>query len=59
METFSMVMSGPTKRWSFKDKNRLFGMNPEDVADFLNMYGWRVLEHLSYKELAKGYVTTG
>jgi len=39
-----------------KDKIWLFGMDPEDVADFLGVYGWRVLEHLGYEELAERYV---
>ena len=34
----------------------LFGIDPEAVADFLGGYGWRVLEHLGYEELAEVYV---
>lgn len=34
----------------------LFGMAPEEVTDFLGVYGWRVLEHLGYEELAVRYV---
>jgi methyltransferase (TIGR00027 family) len=34
----------------------LFGIGPEAVADFLGGYGWRVLEHLGYEELAEVYV---
>ena len=34
----------------------LFGLDPENVDDFLGDYGWRVLEHLGYEELADRYV---
>jgi methyltransferase (TIGR00027 family) len=34
----------------------LFGMEPEGVAPFLQAYGWRVVEHLGYEELAERYV---
>lgn len=44
------------KKFVLKDKIWLFGMAPEDVADFLGGYGWRVLEHLGYEELAEVYV---
>ena len=44
------------KRLVLKDKVWLFGLNPEDVADFLDGYGWRVLEHLGYDDLAAAYV---
>lgn len=44
------------KRMLLKDKIWFFGMEPEDVADFLGGYGWRVLEHLGYEELAERYV---
>jgi len=44
------------KRWVLKDKSWLFGIDPEDVADFLGGYGWRVLEHVGYEELAERYV---
>ena len=33
-----------------------FGFDPEDVDDFLCDYGWHVLEHLGYEELADRYV---
>jgi len=33
-----------------------FGVNPDDVADLLGAYQWRVLEHLGYDELAERYV---
>jgi len=44
------------KKMLLKDKSWFFGMNPEEVADFLGVYGWRVLEHLSYEELAERYI---
>jgi methyltransferase (TIGR00027 family) len=44
------------KRFVLKDKSWLFGMDPEGVADFLGVYGWQVLEHLGYEELAEWYV---
>ena len=39
-----------------KDKFWLFGMNPEEVPGFLESYGWRMVEHLGYEELAERYV---
>ena len=33
-----------------------FGLAPEEVADFLSAYGWRIIEHLGYDELAERYV---
>lgn len=44
------------KRMVLKDKSWIFGMHPEDVGDFLSGYGWCVLEHLGYEELAERYV---
>ncbi len=44
------------KKMLLKNKIWLFGMDPKDVANFLGEYGWRVLEHLGYKELADVYV---
>ncbi len=44
------------KQYVLKDKFWLFGMAPEDVADFIAAYGWRVVEHLGYDELADRYV---
>jgi methyltransferase (TIGR00027 family) len=40
-----------------KNKLWLYGLDPENVDDFLGDYGWRVLEHLGYEELAERYVT--
>jgi methyltransferase (TIGR00027 family) len=39
-----------------KEKSWLFGLDPGEVADFLSTYGWKVLEHLGYEELAERYV---
>ena len=39
-----------------KDKVWLFGLDPEEVADFLDGHGWKVLEHLGYDDLADAYV---
>lgn len=44
------------KKMLLKDKIWFFGIDPEDVADFLGVYGWRVLEHVGYEELAERYV---
>ena len=44
------------KRMVLKDKSWLFGIDPVDVSDFLGGYGWRVLEHVGYEELAERYV---
>jgi len=34
----------------------LFGMEPEDCPSFVEPYGWRVIEDVSYDELAAKYV---
>ncbi len=39
-----------------KGKFWLFGMDPEEVPSFLESYGWRVVEHLGYEDLAERYV---
>lgn len=39
-----------------KDRVWHFGFAPEDVADFLSEYGWRLVEDLGYDELAEQYV---
>ena len=44
------------KRLVLNDKIWLFGLNSEEVSYFLDGYGWRVLEHLGYDELADAYV---
>jgi len=44
------------KQMLLKDKIWFFGIDPEHVDDFLDEYGWRVLEHLGYDELSERYV---
>jgi methyltransferase (TIGR00027 family) len=44
------------KQMLVKDKIWLFGINPEQVDDFIGEYGWRVVEHLGYDELDERYV---
>ncbi len=44
------------KRYVVRGKLWLFGMDPEGVVNFLEPYGWRVIEHLGYEELAERYV---
>lgn len=39
-----------------KDKIWLFGMDPEEWPDFLEGYGWRIVEHVGYEELAERYI---
>jgi methyltransferase (TIGR00027 family) len=39
-----------------KDKSWLFGLDPDEVGEFLSAYGWQVQEHLGYDELANVYV---
>jgi methyltransferase (TIGR00027 family) len=33
-----------------------FGFKPENLSEFLNDYGWRLVEDLSYEQLAERYV---
>ncbi len=44
------------QQYVVKDKAWLYGWHPEEVVDFLARYGWRVVEHLGYDELAEKYV---
>jgi methyltransferase (TIGR00027 family) len=44
------------KKMLLKDKIWFVGMDPEGVAEFLGGYGWRMLEHNGYEELAERYV---
>lgn len=39
-----------------KDTVWHFGFDPKKVTDFLSEYGWRIIEHLGYDELAELYV---
>lgn len=44
------------KRYVVRGKIWLFGMDPEGLVNFLEAYGWRVIEHPGYEELAERYV---
>jgi len=44
------------KRMVLKGEAWFFGIDPEDVSELIGVYGWRVLEHLGYDELAERYV---
>ena len=44
------------ERMIVKDNAWHFGFEPEKVADFLGEYGWRMIEHLGYDDLADRYV---
>ena len=44
------------KQYVIKDKTWLFGLHPEEVSSLLGTYGWRVVEHLGYEELAARFV---
>lgn len=43
------------ERMIVKDNAWHFGFNPENVADFLSEYGWRLIEDLGYDELGERY----
>jgi len=47
---------GLYQQYVVKDKAWLYGWHPEEVANFLARYGWRLAEHLGYDELAEKYV---
>jgi len=44
------------RKYVVRDKTWLFGMDPEGVPELLGAYGWRVVEHLGYEELAERYM---
>jgi len=44
------------RKMVLKDNIWLFGLEPGKVADFLGGYGWSVIEHIGYDELAEQYV---
>ena len=44
------------KQMLVKDKIWLFGLDPENIDDFLGEYRWRVVEHLGYDQLGERYV---
>lgn len=43
------------RQWVVKEKIWRFGLEPEKIADFLKDYGWSILEHLGYAQLAEQY----
>jgi methyltransferase (TIGR00027 family) len=44
------------KQHVVRGKDWLFGLDPEAVAELLGSYGWCVVEHLGYEQLAERYV---
>jgi methyltransferase (TIGR00027 family) len=42
---------------NYRKKNRIirFGMDPDKIADFLDRYGWEILEHVGYDDLVEKY----
>lgn len=44
------------ERMVLKGRIWLFGMDPADMEGILNAYGWQVLDHLGYEDLAGRYV---
>jgi hypothetical protein len=43
-------------RYVIKDKSWIFGLNPEKWPEFLNHYGWKVIEDIELKELNSKYI---
>jgi methyltransferase (TIGR00027 family) len=43
-------------KWVVKEQTWLYGMDPDAVPGFLGAYGWKVIDHLGYDELAERYV---
>jgi methyltransferase (TIGR00027 family) len=39
-----------------KDKIWKFGIDPDRISSFTDKYGWRVLEHVGYRDLVEQYV---
>jgi methyltransferase (TIGR00027 family) len=44
------------KKYVTKDKIWIFGMNPENWPDFLNQFGWEIIEDIDFLELHEKYV---
>ncbi len=44
------------RKYVVRDKTWLFAMDPDAVASLIAPYGWRVVEHVGYEELAERYV---
>jgi methyltransferase (TIGR00027 family) len=43
-------------KYVIKDKSWIFGLNPEKWPEFLNHYGWKVIEDIDFKELNNKYI---
>jgi methyltransferase (TIGR00027 family) len=43
-------------RYVIKNKMWIFGMNPEEWPDFLDHYGWNLIEDIDFKELHDRYI---
>lgn len=44
------------KQYVADNKLWLFGMAPEQVADFIGAYGWRIIEQPTHDELTERYI---
>lgn len=44
------------EKYIVKQRIWRFGLDPDDVAGFVGDYGWHVVEHFGYDELAQRYV---
>jgi methyltransferase (TIGR00027 family) len=44
------------RRYVGENKIWLFGMDPQEVSSFLEQYGWALVEHLDYRDLAARYI---
>jgi methyltransferase (TIGR00027 family) len=44
------------EKYVVNEKLWLFGLDPVGVAGFLEQYGWRLVEHVGYEDLAEPYV---
>lgn len=44
------------KQMLVKDRIWVFGIDPDNVDEYIGEYGWRVVEHLGYDELDERYV---
>jgi len=43
------------KKYVLKEKSWLFGLNPDKIEDFLENYGWHVIEHVGAEDTDKKY----
>lgn len=44
-------------KYVIKDKSWIFGLNPEKWPEFLNNYGWKIIENIDLKELNNKYIS--